>query len=322
MGSVSTFLNLALGQEDTFGKVLGGSTGKGARTMWREAKASSTGLPETFSNFVNLSKENVEKFDKNMNLAQDLFDKKTLKALRKSGKTNKEFYNKLIDLCDSNGGKLSKENVLKFLKENKISQVKESRGFFGTLKGIVTGNKAEMRSIDKIAESVAAKSAAKSAETTAEKSIIKGGSKLFKSLKGKGGTLGIILSVGLEGIDIFKAYKNGDCAKQVGRSAINLGGFAAGAAAGAAIGSIIPVAGTAVGGIVGGICGFVGGALGGSAASWIGKKIFGESIADQKEEAQEQQEKLAEEQQQNAQQYAQFDPNLIQPDMYNLNTCG
>lgn len=124
-------------------------------------------------------------------------------------------------------------------------------------------------------------------------------SSLFGTLKKSvGKNLGVVLSVAFELPEIIKAFKNGDGIQQIGRSALNVGGFAAGAAAGAAIGSFIPGAGTLIGGIAGGLCGIVGSMLGGGVTDKIGKKIFGESIEDKKVAQQEALEEQALQQQQ------------------------
>lgn len=309
MGTVLTFLNLALGKEDSFGRVLAGSTGKGAKTLWQEAGSGGAKGFKKVSNFVHLADTHVENFDKNMNLASDVFDKGTLKALRKSGKTNREYYNKVIDFVKNPH---SKEEIAKFLKENGINEVKESRGLFKSIKAFFTGKKATISSVDDIAKNAAQnleKALGKDAGKAAEGALksTKGLKGLFKGLKGKGGTIGIILSVGFEAIDMIKAIKNGDPLQQLGRSSFNLAGFASGAAAGAALGTLIPipVAGSAVGAVVGGLCGFIGGMLGGAVAGKAGEKVFGKSIADKKEEAAEKQAEALEQQKQLAMAQAQ-----------------
>lgn len=307
MGAISNFFNLALAHEDSYGRVMAGSTGKGARTLWADSANKSLDGSNRVARFINLSKNEVGRFDKGMELASDVFDSKTLKALRKSGKTNKEYYNKVINFLEGKGGgKPTEEEIATFLNNNlkdkfKTNGIKESRGFFKSIKTFFTGGeKAKFRNVEQIAKESAEKLAkpiagetgeiaGKVAKTAAKSNIFKS---LFKSLKGKGGTIAIALSVGFEAFNIVKAIINKDnVAKQVGRSTFNLAGFAGGAAAGAAIGSIIPIAGTAVGGFVGALIGFVGGMVGGSLAGKAGEYFFGKSksdlIAEQKEKQQE-----------------------------------
>lgn len=285
MNTVSKFLNLALGQEDSFGKILGGSSGKGMRTMWKDAGANGLKGTAKFSKFVDLADQHVKEFDKAMNLASDVFNKKTLgkdtlKALKKESKTNKAFAQKIVELYKQASSKTLTPESLKKIFGNTISSK---------------------------ADDIAA-SAVKSLEKTATETTGKGIGKLFKSLKGKGGTLGIIFTVAFELPELIKAFKNGDGLQQIGRSSFNIAGFAGGAAAGAAIGSVIPVAGTAVGAIVGGLCGLVGGMAGGAVTSKIAESIFGKSIADKKEELAQKQQKSLAQQQQLAQSY---NPNMF-----------
>lgn len=304
MGTFLTFGKLALGYEDSFGKVLAGSTGKGARTLWQEAGASGAKGTKRIANFVNNMDKEVLRFDSKMSLSDDVFDKKTLKAIRKSGKNNKTFYEKFINLVES---KPSKEKIATFLSENGITEVKESRGFFKSIKGFFTGDKAKMIKADDIAATAAEKipkALAKDAEklTTGSIKSAKGFKGIFKALKGKGGTIGIALTLGFEAFAIGKAFIVGEGKdeygrskgghvkeglKQVGRSGFNVSGFTAGAAAGAVIGSVLPIAGTGIGAIVGGLCGFVGGMIGGSIGDKIGVKVFGKSAIDKIEEAEE-----------------------------------
>lgn len=88
--------------------------------------------------------------------------------------------------------------------------------------------------------------------------------------------IGAALTLGFEIPALFNSFKDygaGEGLTQVGRSAFNIGGFAAGAAAGAMLGSACPIIGNIVGGLVGG---FVGGLL--------GKTFFGKSKVDKQSE--------------------------------------
>lgn len=118
--------------------------------------------------------------------------------------------------------------------------------------------------------------------------------KIASKLKGKGGSIAIAISLALEIPTIIQAFKNGDGLQQLGRSAIGMGGMAAGAAIGSAIGSIIPGAGTVIGGLIGGALGIVGSIFGGEAAKKAGDAVFGKSIQEQKDEAAEAQAEQAE----------------------------
>lgn len=269
MSTIGTALKLVLGCEDTLGKVLAGSTGKGVRALFEEAGGS-------ISKFVHLTDNEVRAFEAANELATDVFakakvDKNVIKGIQKEGGNYSAYYQKLVKMAEAakaEGG-LTPDALKKIFGEN----------------------------IEKNADDIVA-AAAKSGETAVVEEGAKGGikalgSKIGSFLKGKGGTIAIGLSVLFELPSIFQAFKNGDGGQQIGRSVLNIGGCAAGAAAGAAIGSIIPVAGTAVGAVVG----FLAGALGGMAGSFVAQKagnaLFGESIEDQKEAAAE---KLAEQQ--------------------------
>ncbi|MDD3237783.1 MAG: hypothetical protein PHV37_06765 [Candidatus Gastranaerophilales bacterium] len=269
MGTVINALRMTLGQEDSFGRVLSGATGKNAKELWKAAKTTDG---STIKNFINTTSKEVDSFEKILSHTDEVFkgvDKSVIKTIKKGGKTNNAYFQKISEFFNKTIGK-SGDDVAKI--------AKETFGISDDVAKIVAKNS------DDVAK-MAAEATGKSAKG------------LFKSLKGKGGTLGIALTAAFELPDIVKAFKNGDGVKQIGRSALSVGGFAAGAAAGAAIGSVIPIAGTAVGGIIGGLCGLVGGMLGGSASEKIGNKIFGKSIQDQKEEAQAaQQEALAQQQ--------------------------
>lgn len=82
--------------------------------------------------------------------------------------------------------------------------------------------------------------------------------------------------------DIISAFKNGDGGKQIGRSSLNIAGYAGGTVAATAIGTAIcPGLGTVAGFIVGAI----GGAIAGGLTTKLGNAIFGKSIKEQKEEA-------------------------------------
>ncbi len=309
MGTIYSFLNLALAQEDNFGKVLAGSTGKNAKELWKNSAQGANNTRGRISNFIKATDAEVLKLDKSMSLASDVFDKGTLKAIRKSGKTNKEFYTKLVDLF-SDPKNIKEDDIAKLLKDSNITQVKESKGIIKKITSAIRGDKAVVNSADDITAKAMQKlgDVVKTSADDAVAGSAKAGKGFLKSLKGKGGSLGIALSVLFEIPEIVKAFKNGDGMKQVGRSTISVAGFSAGAAAGAAIGSVIPVAGTAVGALVGGLCGIVGGMIGGSISNKIGNALFGKSIADKKQEQQEAQEQAMAQMQQL--QYQQYNQNL------------
>lgn len=97
--------------------------------------------------------------------------------------------------------------------------------------------------------------------------------------------IGTVITLACEIPAIFKSFSNygaGEGIKQTGRSAVSIGGFAAGTAAGATIGSAVPVVGTIIGGIVGGMVG-----------GFLGKAIFGKSKVEEAEEKKEQHEAVA-----------------------------
>ncbi len=279
MGAILRLTKMALANEDSLGKVFAGSSGRGIRTLLNESSAGGTikGL-DRFKNFVNLTETEVKNFDKAVNLASDVFNKKSvgksvLKEIKKDGSkfggSYKSYNQKLVNMYNA-----ASDGSLDGTKLSKI---------FGK----------EIQNADDIAKSAvkAAKetgleSGIKAAEKTGLKGIF---SKAGKFLKGKGGSIAIALSVAFEIPEIIKGFKNGDGIQQIGRSGINLAGFAGGAAAGAAIGSVIPVAGTAVGAVIGGLCGIIGGMVGGAVSEKVGTSIFGKSIAEQKEEVAEQQ---------------------------------
>ncbi len=278
MGAVGNLLKLAFASEDSFGRVLTGATRRGARTLWSESTGS--GLKKVGS-FINNSSDEVLAFDKTMKLASDVFDSRTLKAVRKSSKTYKEYFNKITDLFKA--GNPDEAAIKKFLSQNGIESVK-SKGFIKNAWAKLTGKTIATSSADDITKVAVEKLAVNG---TKQASKAKG---LFKALKGKGGTVAILLNIAFEIPAIIQGFKNGDGFKQIGRSALNMGGFAAGAAIGAAIGSVIPVAGTVIGGIVGGLSGIIGSMLGGAVTKKIGDSLFGKSIQEQKEEVAEVQE--------------------------------
>lgn len=270
------FAKLTLAQEDAFGRVLAGATGKGGKTLWKTAKQADG---STISNFIKAASKEVDAFEKTMDLTSSAFDKSTIKAIKKAGKNNKDFYQKMTELFSK--GNVDEKAVKSFLEKNGITEVTQKTGFFKKIGNLFKkgGSEAVIKSTDDIA-----KSAVNGLDDVA-KAATKSSKGIFSKLKGKGGTIGIALTAIFELPIIVKAFKNGDGLQQIGRSTLNIGGFAAGAAAGAAIGSIIPGAGTAVGAVIGGIAGFVGGMLGGSIGDKVGEKIFGKSIESQKEEA-------------------------------------
>lgn len=106
--------------------------------------------------------------------------------------------------------------------------------------------------------------------------LAKLGAQSLKTL-GKGMPfIGAALTLGCEIPAIFKSFNDygaGEGLTQVGRSAFNIGGFAAGAAAGAMLGSACPIIGNIVGGLVGGLVG-----------GFLGKTIFGKSKVDKQSE--------------------------------------
>ncbi len=284
MGAILRTIKMALANEDTLGKVLAGSGGKNIKQLIKESASvvNAEGVTSSlkgyarFNNLVNLTQDQVVNFDKAMNLASDVFSKNTvgkdlIKTLKADSKTLGAYNNKLVQLYEqASKGTLSKDKLIE-----------------------IFGNKISGKADDIIA--AVGKSTGKEAAEEVAKSSVKGlPGKIGKFLKGKGGSVAILLSVVFELPEIIKGFKNGDGVQQIGRSALNIGGFAAGAAAGAAIGSVIPLAGTLVGGLIGGLCGIVGGMAGGAISDKLGKAIFGESIASKKEKAAEQQQAMAE----------------------------
>ena len=91
---------------------------------------------------------------------------------------------------------------------------------------------------------------------------------LHRAWKSQGGKSMMIFGFAMELMNIIPAFKESTASglKQTGKSvvktALNTGGWVAGAAAGAAIGSVLPGAGTVVGGVIGAIASFLGGSLG------------------------------------------------------------
>lgn len=267
MGTIGTVLKLALAKEDAFGRVLAGSTGKGIRTLVKDAKtAKLAGEGGIFKNFAKLANSEVDTFTKLGKTIDDLqLDKATLKSLKKSSGNMKTFWKNMQRVVDG-------EDVSKVFSKASAETTE------ALAKKMVKG------SADELVEAGVKTATKKGIFAKAGEAISKKIPALGK-LKGKGGTIGIILSLAFEIPSIIQAFKNGDGLQQIGRSALNLGGAAAGAAAGAAIGSIIPGAGTVIGGIIGGALGFVGSILGADVSKKAGDAIFGKSIQEQKEEA-------------------------------------
>lgn len=278
MGTIGTALKLILGCEDSLGKVLAGSTGQGAKTLFRNAEGK--GLKKV-ANFIHLTDKEVKLFDQSHALASDLFsksgvDKKALKAIQKDGKNFKSYSQKIVEMF-----KASKA-------EGGLTKGKVAEIFGDSIKNPEAIEKAALKAAETETEAVA-------------KTGLKGlGSKIGKAFKGKGGTIGIALTALFELPTLIQAFKNGDGAQQVGRSSFNIAGGAAGAALGAAIGSVIPVAGTAIGGAIGLLAGIIGSIAGYSLADKAGTALFGKSIEAKKEEAAE---KTAEQQEALASQY-------------------
>ncbi len=267
MGTIGTVLKLALAKEDAFGRVLAGSTGRGIRTLVKDAKAAKlAGEGGIFKNFAKLANTEVDTFTKlGENIDKLNIDKATLKSLKKSSGNMKTFWKNMQRVIDG-------EDVSKVFTKASAETTE------ALAKKMVKGG------ADDLIEATAETAAKKGIFAKAGEAITKKIPALGK-LKGKGGTIGILLSLAFEIPSIIQAFKNGDGPQQIGRSALNLGGAAAGAAAGAAIGSIIPGAGTVIGGIIGGALGFVGSIFGADLSKKAGDAIFGKSIQDQKDEA-------------------------------------
>ncbi len=293
MGTISTFLNLALGQEDSFGKVLAGSTNKNAKVLWKEAGSEGLKGTKRFAKFVENASEQVGRFDRTMNLASDVFDKQTIKAMKQTAKTNKNFSTTMLNLFEKiSKGEIKPDDIAAEVK--KLINTDTAAKMANKLNVDDVAAKAAEKLVTKQSSGQIGKILASNADNVAVDAAKASKKGIFNSLKGKGGTIGIVLTVAFELPEIIKAFKNGDGVQQIGRSTLSVGGFAAGAAAGAAIGSVIPVAGTAIGAVVGGLAGIIGGMVGGAAANKAGEAIFGKSIAEQKEEqAEKQQEALA-----------------------------
>jgi len=263
MSTIGKLLKLTLGCEDSFGRVLAGSTDRGIRTIVKDAQAAKlAGKGSVFKNFVNIANSEVDTFTSMTKAIDDLhLDKSTLKSLKQSSGNMKTFWKNMQRVLTG---------------EDAATVFKNASDATESLASKVTSS-ASKALVAEGAETVAKEGA----EVVAKKGL-KG---VLGKLKGKGGTIGIILSLGLEIPAIVQAFKNGDGLQQIGRSALNLGGAAAGAAAGAAIGSIIPGAGTVIGGIIGGALGFIGSMFGADLSKKAGDAIFGKSIQDQKDEA-------------------------------------
>ena len=273
MSTVGTVLKLALAREDAFGKVLAGSTGRGIRTLVKEAKAAKlAGEGGILKNFAKLADLEVDKFESlTKTIDKYNLDKKTLSALKKSSKNMKNFTKNIQRVIDgedaatvfSKASTESVEELTKKMAKGGADDVLENLGETAAKKGIFSRLGADIaKKFPKLAEF---------------------GSKF----KGKGGSIAIALSLVFEVPAIIQAFKNGDGLQQIGRSAINMGGMAAGAALGSAIGTFIPIpiVGTTVGAIVGGALGFIGSMICGDVAKKAGDAIFGKSIQDQKDEA-------------------------------------
>ena len=297
MKPIGKSVKMALANEDSLGRVLVGSTGKGIKTIAKEAASSGETKSQVFKNIVNLTEQEVKRFDEAQSLASDVFNKKAIgkdlyKSIKKDGKTAKSFSNKMVELYDA-----AKSGDLDGSKINKI--------FGKELSNADDLAKAALKSVKKEAAEEAAEGAVKVATKSGIKGIF---SKAGNFLKNKGGTIAIFLNIAFELPELIKGFKNGDGLQQVGRSSFNIAGCAAGAAAGAAIGSVLPIAGTAIGGIIGGLCGIAGSMIGATVANKAGNAIFGKSIADQKAESAE----VAETEAAQTQQYSPEEMQAIQ----------
>lgn len=259
MGTVSNVLRLTLGQEDALGRVFAGSTGRGLKTLYREARAAEG---STFKNLVEKTATEVDRFTSMTSEIDKLkLDKSTLKALKKSSGNMKTFWQNMKQVI------VDKKSVSEVFTKASSETTEALAKKIATSTDDLVEQGAKTGLFSKIGAAITKKIPA------------------LGKLKGKGGTLGIVLAAVFEIPTIIKAFKNGDGLQQIGRSTINMAGCAAGAAAGAAIGSIIPGAGTLIGGLIGGVLGFAGSILGGDVAKKVGDGIFGKSIEEKKEEA-------------------------------------